>query len=45
MKSAFRHGTIREIWTKNIEVDKWFDPAFQEFINKELASSVVNKQQ
>ena len=44
MKSAFRHGTIREIWTKNIEVDKWFDPAFQEFTNKELAS-VAAKQQ
>jgi hypothetical protein len=37
MKSAFRHGIIREIWKNNIEVEKWFDPAFQEFINKELA--------
>jgi hypothetical protein len=34
----FRHGTIREIWKNNIEVERWFDPAFQEFINKELAS-------
>jgi hypothetical protein len=38
MKSAFRYGTIREIWKNNIEVEKWFDPAFHEFINKELAS-------
>ena len=38
MKSAFRHGNIREIWKNNVEVEKWFDPAFQEFINKELAS-------
>ena len=37
MKSAFRHGNIREIWKNNV-VEKWFDPAFQEFINKELAS-------
>jgi hypothetical protein len=37
MKSAFRHGTISEIWKNNVEVEKWFDPAFQEFINKELA--------
>ncbi|MFL6321775.1 MAG: hypothetical protein ACJ71P_15880 [Nitrososphaeraceae archaeon] len=37
MKSAFRHGTIREIWRNNVEVEKWFDPAFQEFINRELA--------
>jgi hypothetical protein len=35
MKSAFRHGNIREIWKNNVEVEKWFDPAFQEFINKE----------
>ncbi|MFL6441611.1 MAG: hypothetical protein ACJ702_06610 [Nitrososphaeraceae archaeon] len=38
MKSAFRHGNIRQIWKNNVEVEKWFDPAFQEFINKELAS-------
>jgi hypothetical protein len=43
MKSAFRHGTINEIWKKNVEVEKWFDPAFQEFINKEL-TSVATKQ-
>ena len=36
MKSAFSEGTIAEIW-KDIEVEKWFDPAFQDFINKELA--------
>jgi hypothetical protein len=36
MKSAFEQGTISEIW-KKIEVDKWFDPAFEEFINKELS--------
>jgi hypothetical protein len=35
MKSAFQHGTISEIWKNNVEVDKWFDPAFQEY-NKEL---------
>ena len=42
MKSAFERGTIAEIW-KNIEVEKWFDPAFQEFINKELLTPVVKK--
>jgi hypothetical protein len=44
MKSAFQHNTISEIWKSNVEVEKWFDPAFQEFINKELAS-VASKQQ
>jgi hypothetical protein len=42
MKSAFEQGTISEIW-KTIEVEKWFDPAFEEFINKELIPTVKNK--
>ena len=42
MKSAFEQGTISEIW-KNIEVEKWFDPAFEEFINKELIPTFKNK--
>jgi len=25
---------LKEIWEKNVEVEKWFDPAFQDFINK-----------
>jgi hypothetical protein len=37
MESAFQYGTISEIWKNNVDVEKWFDPAFQEFINKELA--------
>jgi hypothetical protein len=35
--SAIERGTIAEIWKNNIEVEKWFDPAFQEFIVRELA--------
>ena len=35
MKSAFEQGTIAETW-KNIDARKWFDPDFEEFINKEL---------
>jgi hypothetical protein len=42
MKSAFEQGTISEIW-KNIEVEKWFDPAFEEYINKELIPTFKNK--
>jgi hypothetical protein len=44
MKSAFRHGNISQIWKNNIEVEKWFDPAFQEFIDKELVSVTTTKQ-
>jgi hypothetical protein len=36
MKSAFEQGTSAEIW-KTIDAWKWSDPAFKEFINKELA--------
>ena len=35
MKSAFEQGTIAEVW-KTIDAGKWFDPDFEEFINKEL---------
>jgi hypothetical protein len=32
MKSAFEQGMIRELWMSKIEMEKWFDPAFQEFV-------------
>jgi len=35
MKSAFEQGEIMQIWKSTIEMEKWFDPAFQEFIDKE----------
>ena len=35
MKGAFEQGTIAEIW-KTVDAGKCFDPAFEEFINKEL---------
>jgi len=38
MKSAFEQGTLGEMWESKIEMEKWFDPAFQEFVNRELAS-------
>jgi hypothetical protein len=36
MKSAFEQGEIMQIWKNTIEMEKWFDPAFQEFVDKEL---------
>ena len=35
MKNCFQQGTIKEHW-RRIESEKWFDPSFQNFINKEL---------
>ena len=42
MRSAFEQGKISEYWKSNLELENWFDPAFQEFINKEL-TPVVKK--
>lgn len=36
MRSAFYQGIIKDIWKSKIEMEKWFDPAFQEFVDKEL---------
>lgn len=36
MKSAFEGGTIGEYWVNDIKPEKWFDPAFQDFINNEI---------
>jgi hypothetical protein len=35
MQNAFRHGTIGTAW-KDREMESWFDPAFQRFVNQEL---------
>src|ERR671923_454118 len=40
MISCFEQGKIREYWESDLELEKWFDPAFQKFINKELAPLV-----
>jgi hypothetical protein len=37
MRNCFRKGTIGETW-KQVESDKWFDPAFQNFVNRELVA-------
>jgi hypothetical protein len=43
MKSAFQHGSLYDIWKNNIELEKWFDPAFSEFINKEIVPTIKNR--
>ena len=34
-EKLLRKGTIGETW-KQVEPDRWFDPAFQNFINTEI---------
>lgn len=40
MRTAFQDGKISELWQKNIEPEKWFDPDFQEFLDKEIIAKV-----
>ena len=39
MKSAFEEGSIRETWESHIEMEKWFDPAFQNFVDEQLVTA------
>ena len=43
MNSCFHQGKIREYWESDLELEKWFDPAFEEFINKEIIIPTVKK--
>ena len=43
-KSAFKEGRLMEIWQTTIEMDKWFDPAFHDFINTEIVPVSIKKQ-
>lgn len=43
MRAAFQQGTVAEVWKNNIEAEKWFDPAFQDFIDREVMVSTGKK--
>ena len=36
MKSAFEQDMIKDLWKTNIDMEKWFDPDFQNFVENEL---------
>ena len=40
MKNCFRKGTITEIW-KQVESERWFNPEFQNFINREIVGGSI----
>ena len=44
IKSSFQHGDLYDIWKNNIELEKWFDPAFEDFINNEIVQKIRPKQ-
>jgi hypothetical protein len=37
-------GQLMEIWQRTIEMEKWFDPAFHDFINREIVPVSIKKQ-
>ena len=43
IRSCFEQGKVREYWESDLELEKWFDPAFQEFINNEIVSVTTKK--
>jgi hypothetical protein len=44
MRSCFEEGKIREYWESGLELEKWFDPAFEEFIDNEIVRKTNPKQ-
>jgi hypothetical protein len=42
MRTCLKERKITEDWKSDLELEKWFDPAFEEFINKELMPTVKN---
>ena len=42
MKNCFKYGTIGEQW-KQIQAERWLNPDFENFINKEVASKPESK--
>jgi hypothetical protein len=44
MRTCFEQGKIREYWESGLELEKWFDPAFEDFINGEIVRKTSQKQ-
>ena len=44
MRNSFRKGTIKETW-KQVESDRWLNPAFQNFINTEIVGAILEPNQ
>jgi hypothetical protein len=42
MRNCFKYGTLSEQW-KLIQSERWFNPDFENFINKEIAPKPESK--
>jgi hypothetical protein len=45
MRSCFEQGKIREYWESGLELEKWFDPAFEDFIDNEIVRKTTSPKQ
>ena len=45
MRSCFEQGKIREYWESDLELENWFDPKFQDFIDNEIVRKTKPKQE
>ena len=43
MRTCFEQGKIREYWEGGLELEKWFDPAFEDFINDQIVQKTRPK--
>ena|SRR5437588_516124 len=39
IRNTFTYGTVREDW-KSLDIERWFDPSFRNFINNEIITSI-----
>jgi hypothetical protein len=44
MRTCFEQGKIREYWESGLKLEKWFDPAFEDFIDNEIVRKTSPKQ-
>jgi hypothetical protein len=44
MTNCFKYGTIGEQW-KQIESEGWLNPAFENFVNKEIVGAILKPNQ
>ena len=45
MRSCFEQGKVREYWESDLELENWFDPKFQDFIDNEIVRKTKPKQE
>ena len=41
MRNCFKYGTVNEHW-KQMQLENWFPPSFQAFVNKEIIPGLKN---